>query len=208
MFGDMAGKVYTLDSWLDLISHELGHFTFYTTIIQEVKLRWDTQAPYVGKPIPDFLDESIATLCQTVSGMVEKRQQFLKYYDEGFGCLGLRELFELDQYWGKVTDLSDKPMAPPKDEAERIMKEMFYLYGQGFNLSEFLIERGGKTFFREMIQGFKDGKSIDEILAENGGKFGIPMSIEELEKLWLEYNQQWQDERNFAKMMESTQNQK
>jgi hypothetical protein len=204
MYGDIAYKAYTLNSWLDSIHHELGHFAFYATIIPEVKLRWDTQAPYVGKPIPDFLDESIATLCQSVSGMSEKRQQFLKYYDGGFECLGLRGLFELDQYWGKVTNLSDMPMAPPEVEAEKIMKEMFYLYGQGFNLTEFLIERGGVTFFREMIQGLKAGHSIDQILADNNGKFGIPITLEGLERIWLDYNKQWQDARNLAKMMEAS----
>ena len=71
-------------------------------------------------------------------------------------------------------------------------------------------ERSDSLFslYKEMIQGFKAGQSIDRILADNNGKFGIPVTLEGLEKTWLDYNKKWQDARNFAKAMEAIQQKK
>ena len=120
-------------------------------------------ATHFGRPLPRWADEGASTTVEHDSERAKQHQMLIQFLTTGRG-IAFNRMFAMTEY--------------PKD--------IMPLYAQGYSLSRFLIEQGGRQRFVEYLG---DGMSGNNWTAATSKHYGFG-SLSELQVTWLEWVRQ------------------
>ncbi len=120
-------------------------------------------ATHFGRPLPRWADEGASTTVEHESERSKQHQMLIQFLTTGRG-IAFNRMFAMTEY--------------PRD--------IMPLYSQGYSLSRFLIEQGGRQKF---VAYLGDGMSQNNWTAATNKHYGYE-SLSELQVTWLEWVRQ------------------
>jgi hypothetical protein len=191
------------------LRHELGHAWFVRYIygidpMQGARVRFH---PHSGSPAPDWLDETVAILMEDDATTAMRRQHFQQLIQMGAAqgaIIPLATFFKMEHPGAGVAgqESADKLANTPHASDGQthvtmrivmgdgpggadMMKTAFF-YEQCRSLIDFLTARTHNVhLYREIAEADKRHLSTAAWLAQNGPRYGLPGTVDGLEKQWL-----------------------
>ena len=179
------------------LAHEACHLYVAALANRVANAPADPRDSYGHRALPDWFDETAATLCESTEGRAARRRQFraslhrripLREFERMPHPLSDAKLLERlaadrppGQVWVQVSS---------SDEMKRLLPDTNagVFYSQALSLGEFLAERGGPGALRGLVRPLAEGKTLDQALAEaRRDAPGLPATVEALEAEWIRW---------------------
>ncbi|MFK0298250.1 hypothetical protein ACIQTU_03430 [Brevundimonas sp. NPDC090276] len=194
-----------------MVPHELGHLWF-TAAFWPKRLETDANAaPHYGGPGPDWLDEAAAVVLEDDPTAAQRRDQFRALMKgEVVPAVGPVEgralLLDLPgllsrEHPGLARAVAAAPEVvsssggvgvgvsfTPAGAGARpaALERVFYIQSRVF--ADYLIQTSGRpTILADIAAALADGRSFEAWLANEGAARGLPPSLADLQRGWIDY---------------------
>lgn len=172
------------------LRHEIGHLL----LIQAFWPDSSGGGSHYGGPGPDWLDEVAAVLMEDPSLTASRRSRLRNLAGDdarGAALLPLADFFvathPLAGYSERLrpTDGGSTLTVLRGEEAQALSGRGIAFYVQARAVADFLIESGGEAdVFGSIAQALSSGRDMDAWLALRGRDYGLPDSVEGLQRQW------------------------